>query len=77
MPKVLEIRHFQKNGSSERIIFRPGRAVFVLKDVLFPAFPRDEIVQLWVVVIIKVYRELSAENRIINMKTEARALSAP
>ena len=47
-PKVLEIRHFQKNGSSERIIFRPGRAVFVLKYVRCPAFLWDEIVHLWV-----------------------------
>ena len=51
---------------------------FGLDGVLY-SFPMADVLTfiLTVVVILQVYRELSAENRIINMKTEARALSAP
>ena len=51
---------------------------FGLDGVLY-SFPTADVLTfiLTVIVILQVYRELSAENRIINMKTEARALSAP
>ena len=51
---------------------------FGLDGVLY-SFPTADVLTfiLTVTVILQVYRELSAENRIINMKTKARALSAP
>ena len=50
---------------------------FGLDGVLY-SFPTADVLTfiLTVVVILQVYRELSAEKRIINMKTEARAFSA-
>ena len=72
-----------------RRYYAVGASVLIMMAILLPrffgldgvlySFPTADVLTfiLTVVVILQVYRELSAENRIINMKTEARALSAP